>query len=76
MILYLPVRQNLFHSDIGEYLSYGIAAVKPFGSWRQVAFVADVDTSVHRMLLLAFRCTYCQLDPIHLIDVVEDFLCN
>lgn len=76
MILYMPVKQHLFHPDIGEYVSYGIIAVRLFRIRKQIAFVADVDPSAYRVFILAFRCTLCQLDPIHLMDVVEDFLCS
>jgi len=76
MIFYLPVKQHLFHPDIGDYISYGIAAVRLFHGWGRISFVADVDTSARKVFSLALSCTWWQLDPVHLMDVVEDFLCS
>ena len=42
--------------------------------WREVAFVSDVSTDRAAVEQLARRCTEGQLDPIHLLDVVEDAL--
>lgn len=41
---------------------------------REVAFVSDVSTDRAAVEQLARRCTEGQLDPIHLLDVVEDAL--
>ena len=43
-------------------------------SWREIAFVSDVSTDRAAVEQLARRCTEGQLDPIHLLDVVEDAL--
>lgn len=77
MILYFAFKQKLFHSDIGCYTSYGIMAAQVhLRGWKCVAFVPDVSTSMSKTVTLAIRCTVGKLDPIHLLDVVEDFLCG
>lgn len=76
MILYLPVRQHLFHPDIGNYTSYGIVAIPILNCGQSSCFVSDVSVSFAKVAALALRCTVGQLDPTQLEDVVEDFLCN
>jgi len=76
MILYLPVKQHLFHPDIGTYTTYGIAAVPILNSKQKACFVNDVAISFTKVAALALRCTAGQLDPAQLEDVVEDSLCN
>lgn len=73
MLLYFPVRESLFSSEIGNYRAFGIAAVSVSGrGWKQAAFVSDVSVSFLFTAGLALRCTLGQLDPVHLEDVVED----
>lgn len=76
MILYLPVKQHLFHPDIGCYVAYGIAAVPVLCSGRNPYFVSDISVSFAKVVTLALRCTVGRLDPAQLDDIVEDFLCN
>ena len=42
MIFYLPVKQQLFHPDIGSYATYGIMAISILGRKRKTCFVSDV----------------------------------
>lgn len=76
MILYLPVKQQLFHPDIGSYTTYGIVAIPVLGRKRKSCFVGDVSVSLTKVAALALRCNIGRLDPAQLEDVVEDFLCN
>jgi len=76
MTLYLPVKQQLFHPDIGSYTTYGIVAISVLGRKRKACFVSDVSVSFPKVATLALRCNVGRLDPAQLKDVVEDFLCN
>lgn len=76
MILYLPVKQQLFHPDIGSYATYGIVAIPVLGRKRKNCFVSDVSVSFTKVAALTLRCNFGRLDPAQLKDVVEDFLCN
>ncbi len=75
MKLYLPIKESLFHPDIGPYCSWGIACLQfsPEGC-RQTAFVSDVSVELAFVHKLARRCTRSQLAPVHLRDVVADAL--
>jgi len=77
MLLYLPVRQFLYHPDIGRYRTYGIAAFELcFARTKRLAFVPDVALCRKDAAHLAAKCTRGQLAPSQLLDVVEDFLCG
>ena len=72
---YALISEQLFSSELGHYRSFGIRAFqKTECGWREVAFVSDVSTDRAAVEQLARRCTEGQLDPIHLLDVVEDNL--
>lgn len=74
---YLAVEQTLFNCELGRYTAFGIAAQKraPDG-WRQIAFVPDICTNTQQAQRLAQLCTQGQLEPIHLMDVIEDFVAD
>lgn len=62
---------------LGEtiHTSYGIAAVEESnGDWIILQTIPDITTDISQARYLARRCTSGELDPIHLRDVVEDFL--
>ena len=72
---YALVSEQLFSSELGHYRSFGIQAFQQTEcGWREAAFVSDVSTDRAAVEQLARRCTEGQLDPIHLLDVVEDAL--
>ena len=48
------------------YLGYGISC-----PYREIA---DITTDYHRLSHLVTLCNELELDPIHLDDIVEDFL--
>ena len=73
MVLYLPVKQQLYKDDLGDYLSFGIAAWNfPPLQRKPCVFIPDVTPDRKLAVRLAWRCTVGQLDPKQLIDVVED----
>ena len=74
---YLAVEQTLFSCELGRYTAFGIAAQKRVpDSWRQIAFVPDICTNAQQAQRLAQLCTQGQLEPIHLMDVIEDFVAD
>lgn len=75
MILYLPVKQQLYQEDLGNYTSYGIAAWElPTMQRTPCIFIPDVTQDRKAAKHLSWQCTVGQLDPKQLEDVVEDFL--
>ena len=74
-LLFLPVEQELFAPHIGHYRSYGIAAVCLSCSRCEIpAFVSDVSTDYSFVSHLADLFTRNYLDPLHLLNVIEDFI--
>lgn len=73
MYLYIPVKQNLSNSDIGNYISYGIRCIEiKTGQAKQSAFISDISVDFSFAAELALKCTLGQLSPCHLADIVED----
>ena len=69
--LYEAVRHTVISEEIGTYDTYGIRASE---GGIELIFVSDVSTDGEAVERLATTCTVEQLDPIHLGDVIEDFL--
>lgn len=73
MFLYLPVEQRLCSPYLGCYHTFGIESLLITAQQNvQVAFIPDVSTDEATVSLIACRCTHSQLDPIHLLGVIED----
>ena len=70
---YVPVRETLTSDELGTYISYGLSvrAVE-----EEIAFVSDVTTEYEEIERLADLCTEKALDPLHLEDVLQDFLAD
>ena len=64
---YRVVCQKLSAPELGSYTTYGILAAREV-----VQFISDVSLDRAFVEALARRCTAAQLDPCHLLDVVED----
>lgn len=72
---YISVEETLSSPYLGQYLSYGIAALRRFpGGWERVGFVSDVSPDKALADRLAAWFTQEQLAPCHLLDVIEDSL--
>lgn len=75
MFRYVCTPQQLCSEELGDYTSFGICAQEQVqGAWVQRSFVSDVSVRQQSAEDLARLCTEGQLDPAHLMDVVEDFL--
>ena len=71
MVLYVAVEERLHSPDIGEYQSFGIIA---YQHGKFIMSISDVSTDKAVVTDLAKCYSNAQLAPIHLYDVVEDFL--
>lgn len=77
MVLYLPVKQQLYQDDLGCYQSFGIAAWNVFPPCQKpFLFIPDIALDRSMVCRLCWRCTLGQLAPNQLMDVVEDTLCT
>lgn len=70
MFQYVPFEESLQSDELGSYISFGIKAVD--SSNRITTSVSDVSTDEAFVADLCNRCTLQQLNPIHLLDVIED----
>lgn len=72
MIEYKITEELLYHDDIGNYTAHGISAISVQGSKRvEILHIPDVYLNCNKLVQL---CNQYQLDPIHLMDVIEDFM--
>ena len=70
---YRVVCQKLSAPELGPYITYGILAARDLRGCQQVVqFISDVSLDRALVEALARRCTAAQLEPWHLLDVVED----
>ncbi len=75
MVRYEVVGERLYSPDHGWYTGYGIRAYRRVeDAWEPVVTVSDLSTDRQAVEALAHRCTAGELSPIHLRDVVEDWL--
>ena len=68
---YIPIKEVLFSFDLGYYCSFGIEV---FEEGVLCMKISDVSPDECMVSTLASLCTSEQLEPIHLYDVIEDFL--
>ena len=71
MTLFLPIREKLFHEELGEYVTYGI---KAYQNTNMITNVSDVSTNFFFTLNLCVKFTFLKLSPCHLNDVLSDLL--
>ena len=75
MFVYQVVEERFYDADIGKYISFGLIVLyTTYGEYREIMKVSDISTDRERVELLADRCRRYQLHPIHLMDVIEDFI--
>ena len=71
-IEYIAVEELLYSEELSRvYVSYGIKAVS---GGETLALISDISTVRTEVEELVRKCNKYSLDPIHLIDVIEDFL--
>lgn len=72
---YHVISERYSHPDLGVYRSYGIHAFETTGMHiRPVACVHDITTIQAQAEHLAELCNRYQLSPVHLDDIIADYL--
>lgn len=72
---YRTVPETCFHPDYGTYISYGIQAYQCCGGHCQlISAVHDISTKQSFVEQLTILFTKQQLSPLHLLEVITDFL--
>lgn len=72
MYQYLTIRQTLLSNELGIYKTFGINVVNRTGE--TVFTIPDVSPSREFAENLCRICYENQLSPIHLINIIEDFI--
>ena len=71
MYKYITIKEIFENPEIGTYTSYGLKAM--LGE-EEIISISDISLDKAFVDSLASSCTDLQLDPIHLLEVVEDAL--
>lgn len=75
MYIYIPCRDNLCSSTDTFYYSYGIKTYAfSLFHFRQITYIPDVFLHIIPALALCLKCTRHQLSPIHLNEVIYDYI--
>lgn len=77
MLRYLSFESTFDSPDLGSHRAYGLRVLSmQDGQPVELARVPDLSTDSALVERLAELLTMGQLDPLHLPEVVEDFLCT
>lgn len=71
MVTYQIVKELIYHSELGNYYSYGICA---YLNKKEIAHISDVFLEKDDAIKFVQKCNQLELDPIHLPEVIEDAL--
>jgi len=71
MYQYLPVENEIVSPYIGKYRTFGFRILQ---EGEELMILPDVSTDFAFTLRLASLFTRKQLSPLHLLDILEDFL--
>lgn len=75
MYQYLPIQNEIFSPEIGKYHTFGLRVLRTQdGEDQEIMILPDVSTDFSFTLRLASLFTEKQLDPLHLLDVLYDFI--
>lgn len=76
MYLYEAIITEKISEDSNTYSTYGISLSKlsPAGKWIIIRWVEDITTNHQSILTLVDKCNKYLLSPIHLDDIIYDFL--
>ena len=70
---YKTVREKLNSDELGSYVTYGIIIYK---NKELLKYISDVSTIKRDVQDLVRRCNEEQLDPIHIEEVISDYLAD
>ncbi len=68
----MPLEEHLHSNEIGDYTSFGLILKDDNG--RELAKISDISNDEVFITEMCQLFTIHQLSPIHLLDVIEDFL--
>ncbi len=72
MYLYVPLEEHLHSNEIEDYISFGLILKDENG--KELNRISDISNDSSFVTELCRIFNMYQLSPIHLLDVIEDFL--
>jgi len=70
---YSTIRERIYDPHMGKYTTYGIKVTSNNSAFAS-EFISDVTLSKKKLSGLVRKCNSLQLHPVHLRDVIDDFL--
>ncbi len=75
MYRYLPVMEIVESEQQDKVVTCGIRVIQEAdANTREIRYIPDIFTDIALGERFAALCTQEQLDPIHLLDAIEDFM--
>ena len=75
MYKYLTFKETVTTPGIGTYIAYGIICIKiEKHEISCIKSVSDISTIKELVEKIAERCNSLEVSPLHLLDVIEEFL--
>lgn len=74
MFEYLPIESKLTSPELGTYQTFGLRVLDHRSQTEEVIVIRDISTDRSFVAHLAYVYNRNQLDPVHLLDVLEDLL--
>lgn len=73
MIEFYTVKESLYREEVGSFTAYGIGVCENNPCKREtLEYIPDVFLDKQKAERFVVMCNRLQLDPLHLLDVVED----
>lgn len=75
MYQYALIKEQKISADNCGYQAYGIAAFAVHENYSQeIMHISDISTDKERLSLLIEKCNRLKVSPIHLKEIIEDFI--
>ena len=71
-LIYEVFKESIVSEKEEKYESFGIRVINPFG--KEVERYGDISLNENTVTSLCEKCNNLKLDPIHLLDVIEDLI--
>lgn len=75
MYFYQVIKEEFYHEDIGDYVTFGLKVVfATYGVYSEILKISDISTDKNSVVKLADLCNRNQVSPLHILDVIQDRL--
>jgi len=74
MFEYVPIEENLFSSEIGNYRSYSIKVYLKVGKKYEIGTASDISDDYSIVEKIASFCNIRQVNPLDLYETVSHYI--